>query len=325
MGFSAGVRMCSHGVCRQPAPANNRSQMRTSRPVNFPSKLLSMTIGNHTVDLIETGRFALDGGAMFGVVPKNLWAKAYPHVDEQNRIEMTSRAMLIRGAGRTIIVDAGCGEKLGEKLESIYAIDRSRPAFLDELARHGVRPDEVTDVIYTHLHFDHAGGSTRLDESGNAVPVFVNAKHYVQKDHLAWARSPSEKDRASFMPENWEPVAEHGMLEALDGDGELMPGIELRVVNGHTRAMQMVIVHGSGGEGGLIFCADLVPMAPHLAFPYIMGYDNFPLTTLEEKKRIIPEAYERGWLLAFEHDPYTDVVRIAPGKRGFEISERVTL
>lgn len=281
-----------------------------------------MTIGRYQVDLIETGRFALDGGAMFGVVPKNLWAKAYPHVDEQNRIEMTSRAMLLRGNGRTVVVDAGCGEKLGEKLEAIYGIDRTRPGLVAELARHGVEPGEVTDVIYTHLHFDHAGGSTRFDENGSAVPVFENARHYVQKEHLAWARNPTEKDRASFMPENWEPVVERNLLETTDGDGELLPGIEVRVVNGHTRAMQMVVVDGGDG-GGLLFCADLIPMAPHVSLPYIMGYDNFPLTTLEEKKRIIPEAYERGWLLALEHDPYADLVRLGQGKRGFEIAERV--
>jgi glyoxylase-like metal-dependent hydrolase (beta-lactamase superfamily II) len=290
-----------------------------------------MRLGRYTIDLIETGRFALDGGAMFGVVPKNLWAKAYPHVDEQNRIAMTSRAMLARGDGRIIVVDAGCGQKLGEKLESIYAVERSGPGLLGELARLGVQPQDVTDFVYTHLHFDHAGGSTRYDDDGAAVPVFPNARHYVQRDHLAWARTPTEKDRASFMPENWEPVVERGLLETLDGDGELFPGIDVRVVNGHTRAMQMVLVRGDGGDGGdagedgLLFCADLVPMAPHLAMPYIMGYDNFPLTTLEEKKRIIPEAFERGWLLAFEHDPFTDVVRIAPGKRGFEIVERITV
>ena len=284
-----------------------------------------MKLGSYRVDLIETGRFALDGGAMFGVVPKNLWAKAYPHVDEQNRIEMTSRALLLRGDDRTILVDAGCGEKLGEKLEAIYAIDRSRPRFLDELARHGVAPEDVTDFVYTHLHFDHAGGSTRIADGGEVVPVFSRARHFVQSDQLAWARSPSDKDRASFMPENWEPVVECGLLETIDGDGEIAAGVEVRVVNGHTRAMQMVIVHGAEAEGGLIFCADLVPMAPHLAMPYIMGYDNHPLTTLEEKKRIIPEAYERNWLLAFEHDPYTDVVRIGPGRRGFEIVERIAL
>ncbi len=287
-----------------------------------------MTIGQYDVSIVETCRFALDGGAMFGVVPKNLWAKAYPHVDDQNRIAMSARALLIRGNGRTIVVDAGCGEKMGEKLESIYAIDRSRYALLPELERHGVRPEDVTDFVYTHLHFDHAGGSTRIDESGGAVPTFANARHWVQREQLAWARNPTDKDRASFMPENWEPVVERGLMNELDGDGELFEGIELRTVHGHTRAMQMILVRGdegSGSHGGLLYCADLIPTSAHLGFPYIMGYDNFPLTTLEEKKRFVPEAYERRWLLCFEHDAFTEAVTIQAAKRGFEIADRVEL
>ena len=285
-----------------------------------------MHLGSYQIDLIETCRFALDGGAMFGVVPKNLWAKAYPHVDEQNRIAMAARALLIRNDRRVIVVDSGCGEKMGEKLEGIYAIDHSRYTLVGELARHGVRPEDVTDFIFTHLHFDHAGGATRHDGSGAAVPTFPNARHYVQRDHLAWARNPTDKDRASFLPENWEPIAERGLLEELDGDGEVFPGIELRLFHGHTRGMQVVIVKSdearSDAPAGLAYCADLIPTSAHLPFPYIMGYDNFPLTTLEEKKKFIPEAYERGWLLCFEHDAFTGAVRIGPGKRGFEIAER---
>jgi glyoxylase-like metal-dependent hydrolase (beta-lactamase superfamily II) len=281
-----------------------------------------MKIGRYTVEIIETGRFALDGGAMFGVVPKNLWAKAYPHVDEQNRIAMSARALLIRGDGRNILVDAGCGDKMGEKLEAIYGLDTSRYTLAGGLREKGIEPDMITDFIYTHLHFDHAGGSTRRDDVGTVVPTFPAARHYVQQDHLAWARNPTDKDRASFMPENWEPVAERAMLTALDGGGELFPGIELRLVHGHTRAMQLVVVHDGDGPG-LAYCADLMPTSAHLPYPYIMGYDNFPLTTLEEKQAFVPEAYERGWLLAFEHDAFTEGVKIAPGKRGFEIAERV--
>ncbi len=285
-----------------------------------------MKIGQYDVSIIETCRFALDGGAMFGVVPKNLWAKAYPHVDDQNRIAMSARALLIRGGGRTILVDAGCGTKMGAKLEAIYALDNSVHTLAGGLAAQGVRPEDVTDFIYTHLHFDHAGGSTRLDESGTVVPVFPNARHYVQEGQLQWARNPTDKDRASFMPENWEPVAERELLETLDGDGELFPGITMRVVHGHTRAMQLVVVEGGNdGEAGLVYCADLIPTSAHIPFPYIMGYDNFPLTTLEEKQRFLPEACERRWLLCFEHDAFTDAVRIATGKRGFEITERVNV
>ena len=275
-----------------------------------------MQIGSYRVDLIETCRFALDGGAMFGVVPKNLWSRAYPHVDEQNRIAMAARALLIRGEGKTILVDAGCGHKMDEKLEKIYALDHNVFTLRDGLAAHDLAPEDVTDFIYTHLHFDHAGGSTIINDTGAIVPLFPNARHYIQKEQLEWGRNPTDKDRASFMPENWEPVVEHGLMEVLDGDGELFPGIELRRVNGHTRGMQMVIVRDD--SGGLVYPADLMPTSAHISYPYIMGYDNFPLTTLEEKKTFIPEAYERNWLLCFEHDAFTDMVRLVPGKKGFE-------
>ena len=282
-----------------------------------------MRIGPYTVNLIETCRFALDGGAMFGVVPKNLWSRAYPHVDDQNRIAMAARALLLRGGGKTILVDAGCGHKMGEKLEGIYAVDHSRFTLRDGLAKHGLTPEDITHFIYTHLHFDHAGGATSRDESGAFVPTFPNALYYVQKGQLEWAQNPTDKDRASFMPENWEPIAEQELLETLDGDGELFSGIEVRTVNGHTQAMQMVIIRDDAG--GLVYPADLMPTSAHISYPYIMGYDNFPLTTLEEKKAFIPEAYERNWLLCVEHDAFTDAVKIKPGKKGFEVEERIEL
>lgn len=284
---------------------------------------MNISLGPYTITSVETCRFALDGGAMFGVVPKNLWERAYPHVDGQNRIAMASRALLIRGEGRIIVVDAGCGTKMPEKLQSIYALDHSVYTLESGLAEQGVSPDQVTDFIYTHLHFDHAGGSTRLNGEGEIVPTFPNARHYVQKEQLAWGRNPTDKDRASFMPENWEPVAERGLLEELEGPGELFPGIELRTFHGHTRAMQLVIVHGADGDdhGGLAYMADLTPTSAHIPYPWIMGYDNFPLTTLEEKQQFLPEAYDRNWVLCFEHDAFTGGVRLVEGKKGFEGEE----
>jgi len=281
-----------------------------------------MNLGTYTVDIIETCRLGLDGGAMFGVVPKNLWSKAYPHVDEQNRIAMAARALLIRGGGHTIVVDAGCGHKMGEKLESIYALDHSTYTLVSELEHHGVKPEAVDTFIYTHLHFDHAGGSTILDADENAVPVFPNARHYVQKDHLAWARNPTDKDRASFMPENWEPVIERGMMEVIDGPGEILPGIEVRLLFGHTLAMHLLIVHGDAADApsGVVYLADLAPTHAHISYPWIMGYDNHPLTTLDEKKEFLPEAHERGWLMAFEHDPFVGFASLVPGARGFSVA-----
>ena len=218
---------------------------------------------------------------------------------------------------------------MSQKQQAIYALDNSRYTLHNGLAKHGLRPEDVTDFIYTHLHFDHAGGSTQLDAAGQVVPTFPNARHYVQRSQLAWGRNPTDKDRASFMPENWEPVADRGLLEELDGDGELFPAIELRTMHGHTQGMQMVIVQNDSATvdqpAGLVYCADLIPTRAHLPFPYVMGYDNFPLTSLQEKQTFIPEAYERRWLLCFEHDAFTDAVRIAPGKKGFEVEAEVQL
>lgn len=280
-----------------------------------------MKIGQYEVDIFETGDFALDGGAMFGVVPKPLWSKSYHMGDDFNRIAMTARCLLIRSAGRIILVDTGCGDKMPPKMCSIYDLDNSTKSIDYSLKKHGITAEDITDVILTHLHFDHAGGATIM-RNGEAVPTFPNAKYYVQKKHYEWANAPSEKDRASFMPENWMPIVNAGMMEFTDGPGSIFDGIGVIPLNGHTPAMQMVTI--SDKQMTLAFPADLLPTAAHIPLPYIMGYDNYPLTTLEEKKTYLPQMAEEGWLVVFEHDRFTVTGKVVAGEKGFSCGERTS-
>jgi glyoxylase-like metal-dependent hydrolase (beta-lactamase superfamily II) len=281
---------------------------------------MSLKIGPYTIFPIETGRFALDGGAMFGVVPKNLWSRTNP-ADDQNRIPMALRVQLIQGDGKNILVDTGMGEKYDAKTRDIYQLDNSRFTMQHSLTERGLRPEDITHVIQTHLHFDHCGGLVTQTSDGKLVPTFPNAKVYVQKENLNWARNPTDKDRASYLKNDWEPIVTEGLIEELDGPGEIFPGIELMIFNGHTRAQQLVHVHSDAHH--VFFCADLMPTKAHIAFPFIMGYDNFPLTTLEEKKTLIPRMYEEQWLLFFEHDPLSALTKIESTPKGFKAGEDV--
>ncbi|HAV22608.1 MAG: MBL fold metallo-hydrolase [Ignavibacteria bacterium GWA2_55_11] len=279
-----------------------------------------MTIGPYTITALETGRFALDGGAMFGIVPWVFWSASNPP-DNRQRITLAARCLLVRGNGRTILVDNGNGDKWGAKLRDIYRLDMSRFSLSTSLAAAGVTPNDITDVILTHLHFDHAGGSTILVD-GKPVPAFPRAKYYVQKDHWDWSRQPTDRDRASFMKDDYLPLHEQGMLEYIDGEGELFPGIRLVVTNGHTTAQQLPLI--TDGVQSLLFCCDLIPTASHVPYPYIMGYDLRPLVTLDEKKRILPRAYEERWTLFLEHDPDVHGVTLKSTDKGFAVDRRLT-
>ena len=254
----------------------------------------------------------LDGGAMFGVVPKPLWNRVAP-ADELNRIEMTMRCLLIEADGRKILVDAGVGDKDDQKFRDIFAIDFERNTLEKSLAARGIKPDEITDLIYTHLHFDHAGGSTKL-EGKEAVPVFRNARHFVQRKHHEHALTRNERDRASFIDNNYEPVRRAGLLEFLDGDVQFLPGFELLVTNGHTPGLQMIRIRD--GQTTLWYPTDLIPMSAHIPLPYIMGYDLFPLTTLEDKKKWLPQAARENWIVVFEHDRHISACRVNMNDRG---------
>lgn len=282
-----------------------------------------MNIGPYTVSTFETGDFALDGGAMFGVVPKTLWTKAYHSGDELNRIDMTARSLLLRGNGKTMLIDTGCGHKMSDKLMSIYRVDYTRASVNQSLEMQGISPEEITDVILTHLHFDHVGGATTISPTGEIIPTFPNATYHVQKEQLLWAQSPTEKDRASFMPENWDPLIANGMLNIIDGDGELFSGIHVQRVYGHTCGLQ--VIHIQDNEQHIVFPADLIPTAAHIPVPYVMGYDNFPLTSMEEKQALLMQASEQGWILCFEHDSFTIAGTVKRTEKGFSLQQSVSM
>lgn len=280
-----------------------------------------MKIGSYQISVLETGKFALDGGAMFGVVPKTLWGKRIP-ADAENRIEMRLRCLLLQGEGRNILIDCGMGHKWSEKLAGIYGLDYSETTLEKSLASRGLAKSDITDVVITHLHFDHAGGNTE-NKGGKVVPTFPKATYFAQKENLEWAENPKEKDRASYLPEDWEPLRREGVLKVVDGEIEILPGVEVKLFYGHTRAIQLPFLND--GHNKLFFCGDVIPTSVHLGIPWVMAYDNFPLITIEEKKKILQQAAAENWILVFEHCPHLAASRIVSGEKGYQLSETITL
>jgi glyoxylase-like metal-dependent hydrolase (beta-lactamase superfamily II) len=245
------------------------------------------------------GFFALDGGAMFGVVPKPLWERVAP-ADERNRIRMAMRAWLVRGGGRTVLIDAGCGDKLDRKAADIYGFDRDRH-LEHALADTGESSETIDLVVASHLHFDHAGGFTKRAEGGTVVPRFPNARYSIRRGEWEDALHPHERNRASYLAENFVPLAEAGVVDYVDEDGPVAPHLAVRRTGGHTRHHQIVTIEA--GSKTVVFVADLLPTAAHLPLPYIMGYDLYPMDTLAYKRAFLREAVEREHLILFEHDP----------------------
>jgi len=271
-------------------------------------------LGDLEFTIVSDGGFRLDGGAMFGVVPKPLWEKKIPG-DERNRIQLGMNCVLVRTAGKTVLIETGAGDKLDSKARSIYAIEDG-PRLPDRLAAHGVIPDRVDVVVNTHLHFDHCGWNTRI-VNGKAVPTFPNAQYFLQRGELEHAKGPNERDRASYMPDNFLPVEAAGQFVLLDGDREIVPGIELIRVPGHNADMQCVRLSG-GGKSAFCF-VDLVPTTAHVSFPWIMGYDLYPMQTLANKKKWIPEMAASGALVIFAHDFNVPAAYLRQHENQFEI------
>jgi len=262
-------------------------------------------IGPYTLHTIDCGRFRLDGGAMFGIIPQNLWARRMPP-DQSNRIRMCMRCLLLEGNDQLILIDTGAGDKYDQRFRDIYALETY--PLTESIHQAGFHVDEITDVILTHLHFDHAGGSTQYCGDHRVVPTFPNAIYHLQCDHLSEARNPNVREHASFFPENFGPLLSTGQLATHSGSKILYPGIEVIVVNGHTTAQQLVKIIGE--QGTLLFCADLLPTIHHLRGPWIMAYDVRPLVTITEKFNILNEAYHQNWHLFFEHDPDVEVASV---------------
>lgn len=258
------------------------------------------------VQPVVEATFGLDGGAMFGIVPRPLWNRNNP-ADENNRIDLACRCLLVEYEDRRVLIDVGIGRQWSEKETSIYKIDASHELH-GTLQEHGVQADEIDDVILTHLHFDHAGGLTRT-EGGRSVPTFPDAHHWVQKQNWAWAQSPSARDSGSYRPQDFS-FLESGDVELtlIDGIDEIMPGIEVLPCHGHTFGMQIVKV--STADHTYVHLADLIPTTSHLRDPYVMGYDLQPLETVREKREILYHAARNDWILVFEHDPETSMGRV---------------
>ena len=273
-------------------------------------------LGDVRVHLLHDGTFALDGGAMFGVVPRALWEKSDPP-DERNRVALALNIALIETGGKRVLVDTGMGDKWSEKERAIYKIDRST-TLLTCLHALGLAPEDIDVVINTHLHFDHSGGNTRLVD-GKPVPTFPKARYVVQMGEWEDATHPNERNRASYLEPNFVPIAEARQLETVQGQAEVAPGVHVVPVGGHTAYHQMVIVEG--GRQALVIPTDLVPTASHLPLAYIMGYDLFPMGTLEAKRRVLKDVAERGSTLLFYHDPRTPLGRISREKDRYVLRE----
>ncbi len=274
-------------------------------------------VGDLEIAPLLDGYFRLDGGAMFGVVPKPLWERRAP-ADARNRIALAMRPLLVRGE-RLLIIDAGIGAKMDPKSVDIYAIDRQ--SFLDDsLARAGASPDDIEIVLASHLHFDHAGGFTTRDASGRVRPSFARARYLAHRGEWDDATHPHERNRASYLQENFVPLQDAGVLDFFADDETIMTGVRMRRTGGHTRCHQIVYVESAGQTA--VFAADLMPTTAHVDVPWIMGYDLYPMETLAFKRGFVREALEREYLIVFEHDPEVQAGYLRE-KNGKVVVERV--
>lgn len=270
---------------------------------------------------IETGNFMLDGGAMFGVVPKALWERTNP-ADEKNRIKMAARSLLIEDGDRLILIDTGMGNKQSDKFYGHYAIwgDHTLDSSLQKA---GFHRDDITDVFFTHLHFDHCGGAIEFNSNGILVPAFKSARFWSHQNHWEWATKPNPREKASFLPENILPIHESGQLELLIGTEKQLKktalGFDILLMDGHTEKQMLPMIQYQGKT--IVFAADLIPTVGHLPIPYVMGYDTRPLLTLEEKASFLDRAVANDFLLFLEHDAENELISLEQTAKGVRCKE----
>ena len=268
---------------------------------------------------IEAGNFMLDGGAMFGVVPKTLWERTNPS-DEKNRIEMASRCLLVEEGKRLILIDTGMGNKQGDSFFRHYGLwgDYS---LVSSLALAGFHPDDITDVFFTHLHFDHCGGAVNKDNSGKLFPAFKNAYYWVHKSHWEWATFPNAREKASFLPDNILPLEQSGQLKFIEDPGPFIKEtpfpFSIQLIDGHTEKQMLPLIEYQGKK--ILYAADLVPTVGHIPIPYIMGYDTRPLLTLKEKEQILRNSFEKEVLLFLQHDPHHQLISLQNTEKGIRM------
>ena len=278
-----------------------------------------MKIGKYDLYSVETSEFGLDGGAMFGIIPKPVWEKKVS-ADELNRVNMVTRSLLLVSDEKKILIDTGNGTKWEEKYKQIYDINTDQYNIEKSLGKYGFSSEQITDVICTHMHFDHIGGNTKI-KSGEVVPTFPNAKYWISEENWKLANHPSQKDAGSFIEHDWKVLAENQMIEIIDGREPFIEGIETIVTHGHTPGLLHPIV--SDGSNKLFYGADIFPMVAHIPIPWVMAYDVQPVVTMEEKQKLLQKMEREDWILFFEHDPHIQACTVHKDGKHYKLNKEI--
>ena len=281
-----------------------------------------------TIQTIDTGPFKLDGGAMFGVVPKTIWQKLNP-ADDRNLCDWALRNLLVEDGNRLMLVDTGAGDKQDAKFFGYYDLPNGK-TLTNAVEQAGYSVNDVTDVLLTHLHFDHAGGAVRWADNGRTklAATFPQATYWSHSGQWDWATAPNPRERATYLRENFVPLHENGQLRFTDRESLNLPGVELMYVDGHTEKMTLPLFRPGNGNSQsrtVVFCADLIPSAAHVPISYVMGYDVRPLLTMDEKTNFLNRAIDENWLLVFDHDPTCEAATVERTEKGIRVKDRGTV